>query len=110
MMDIMSEKLRIVSIEELKLQMRVDFADEDQSILLYGCAAEDTVIDMTRRTLDELIEWDGRGFPSPLKVAILMLASHFYRNREPVSSIAQNMVPLSVAILVKPYVKLSERE
>lgn len=106
----MSEKLRIVSMEDLKLQMRVDFEDEDKSILLYGCAAEDTVIDMTRRTLEELNGWDGRGFPSSLKVAILMLASHFYRNREPVSSIVQNMVPLSIAVLVKPYVKLSERE
>jgi hypothetical protein len=45
-----------------------------------------------------------------LKVAILMLAAHSHRNREPVAAVAQNAVPYAFDMYIKPYVKLSERE
>lgn len=47
-------ELRVVTLEELKAQMRVDFEDEDDIITLYGSAAEDAVIEGTHRTLEEL--------------------------------------------------------
>ena len=101
--------LQVVTMAELKQQMRVDFEDEDTVIGLYGKAAEDSIINMTRRSLEELIAVDGT-VPARLKLAILILAAHFYRNREPVAGVAQNPVPYSIAVLVKPFVKLSERE
>lgn len=106
--------LRIVTLEELKAQMREDFDGEDELIRLYGEAAEDAVIGATRRTFDELsamAEAEGSGsFPARLKVAILMLAAHSHRNREPVAAVAQNVVPYALEMYIKPYVKLSERE
>ena len=39
----MNNGLRIVTIDELKAQMRVDFEDEDEIIVLYGSAAEDSI-------------------------------------------------------------------
>ena len=106
--------LKVVNLEELKLQMREDFDGEDDLIALYGEAAEDAVIGATRRTLDELIEIgqaEGSfGFPSRLKVAILMLAAHSHRNLEPVAAVAQNAVPYAFDMYIKPYVKLSERK
>ena len=106
--------LKVVTLEELKAQMREDFDGEDELIALYGEAAEDAVIGATRRTYDELVEMGqnegGVGFPSRLKVAILMLAAHSHRNREPVAAIAQNAVPYAFEMYIKPCVKLSERE
>ena len=118
--------LRVVTLEELKAQMREDFDGEDALITLYGEAAEDAVIGSTRRDIEELRRIgyeekneelsdaeelpEGNWFPSRLKVAILMLAAHAYRNREPVASIAQNSVPYAFDMYIKPYVKLSERE
>lgn len=49
----MSE-LRVVTLDELKAQMRVDFEDEDDIITLYGSAAEDAIIEGTHRTLEEV--------------------------------------------------------
>lgn len=46
--------LRVVTLDELKAQMRVDFEDEDEIIRLYGRAAEDAIISGTYRTLEEL--------------------------------------------------------
>ena len=123
------EAFRIVTLDELKQQMRVDFEDEDEIISLYGVAAEDMVISDTRRSVEELnlmgymekhgeepdddeadeVAADILNFPKKLKLAILMLAAHFYRNREPVASIAQNCVPMLYEALTKPYRKLTSR-
>lgn len=106
--------LKVVTLEELKAQMREDFDGEDNLITLYGEAAEAAVIGATRRTFEELVsmaeEEGAEGFPARLKVAILMLAAHSHRNREPVAAVAQNAVPYAYDMYVKPYVKLSERE
>lgn len=134
--------LRVVTLEELKAQMREDFDGEDELIRLYGEAAEDAIIGATRRTFKELCRigyYEQNGeypseepspvdeldespedvpsdpipekawFPSRLKVAILMLAAHSHRNREPVAAVAQNSVPYAFEMYIKPYVKLSER-
>ena len=104
--------LKVVTLEELKAQMREDFDGEDELIRLYGEAAEDAVIGATRRTFEELVAMaeGNEGFPARLMVAILMLAAHSHRNREPVEAVAQNAVPYAFDMYIKPYVKLSERE
>ena len=43
-----------------------------------------------------------------LALAVLMLASHWFRNREPVASVAQNQVPYTVDYFVKPYRRLKD--
>jgi uncharacterized phiE125 gp8 family phage protein len=47
-------------------------------------------------------------FPARLKVAVLLTAANFYRNREPVASVSQNLVPYTLEALIKPYRKLSK--
>lgn len=118
------EELRIVTLAELKTQMRVEDNVEDALIDAYGRAAEGTVLRHTRRSISELclmnyteqngeelteeeqpgVEW----FPSALKVAILMLAAQLYRNREPVSAGAMTAVPYTIEVLVKPWTKLNK--
>lgn len=113
---VVNDGLRFTTKSQLKKQMRVDDTDEDDLIILYGRAAEDAVIDSTNRTFLELCEIgrieqnlpEGTEniFPTRLIQATLMLASHFYRNRELVSSISQNIVPHAYDVLIKPYRKL----
>lgn len=124
------EELKIVTMDELKAQLRVDFEDEDEIISLYGAAAEDYVINETRRTIAELnlvgyiekfgesaiedvdpdaISLDKQYFPKRLKLAMLMLAAHLYRNREPVAAVNQNTVPYTLEALVKPYRRLTKK-
>lgn len=106
--------LRVVTLDEIKAQMREDYDGEDNLILLYGGSAEKAVIKATRRTFEELEEM-GRsegeeGFPEMLKLAILMLAAHSYRVREPVASVQQSPIAYTLDYYIKPYVKLSNRE
>ena len=71
----MNMALKVVTLEELKAQMREDFDGEDELIKLYGEAAEDAVIGATRRTLDELEDMGkaegGEGFLLPLQLPLL---------------------------------------
>lgn len=105
-------ELNLVTMKELKQQMRVDFDEEDELILLYGVTAQNTILNMIRRGSTEIGYYDEDGeykvFPQ-IKTAILILAAHLYKNREPVSSVAQNAVPYSISVLIKPYIRLSER-
>ena len=115
--------LKIVTLSELKAQMRVEENDEDALITQYGIAAERQVITETRRTYDELLaigyaeyndtepasndSIDAKWFPAMLRVAILMFAAQLYRNREPVASgTIVAAIPYTLEVLVKPYVKL----
>lgn len=124
--------LKIITLEELKEQTRVDFDDEDNSLELFGAASEDLVIGMTKRSLKELnmIGWQERNegeviedeeekaeitannknFPNRLRLAIRMIAAHFFRNHENVSSVNQASVPYTLGVLVKPYIKLSNNK
>ena len=114
--------LQIVTLSELKQQMRVEESYEDALITEYGKAAERYVITDTRRTLAELDimgykERQGtipatdpgvQYFPAPLKVSILMLAAHLYRNREPVAAgVTPAAVPYTLEAFIKPYVRLT---
>ena len=114
--------LQIVTLSELKQQMRVEESFDDAIITDYGKAAERYVITDTRRTLAELdimgykeiqgtVPASDPGteyFPAPLKVSILMLAAHLYRNREPVAAgVSPAAVPYTLEAFIKPYVRLT---
>ena len=117
-----STGLQVVTLAELKQQMRVEESYEDALITEYGKAAERYVITDTRRTLAELNaigyeETQGTDpvtnpgvqyFPAPLKVAILMFAANLYRNREPVAAgVTPAAVPYTLEAMIKPYVRLT---
>ncbi|HBJ20548.1 MAG TPA: hypothetical protein DDY95_05385 [Bacteroides sp.] len=108
----MNRELRVLTLEKMKAQIR-DVQDEELELLhTWGMACESVIIDMTNRTFEELEAWEdahGKGFPEALESAMLLLVAHLFRNREPVSSVTQNMVPFTISMLVKPYVKLSNR-
>lgn len=117
--------LKIVTLADLKLQMRVEENDEDNLITQYGIAAERQIITETRRSMQELCaigyeesngeapsgDIDAKWFPAPLRVAILMLAANLYRNREPVAAgVSVTPIPYTIEVLVKPYVRLSNND
>nr|DAJ47720.1 MAG TPA: Head Tail Connector Protein [Caudoviricetes sp.] len=103
--------LKIVTLEDLKGQMRIDFEEEDNLITVYGEAAEAAVVNATRRSVEELMSENEKRtgiseFPPALYVAILMMAAQLYRSREPVSGLSQVLVPYTYDYLVKPWIKL----
>lgn len=99
--------MAVVSLALFKKHVRADdFADDDEYLDHLLAAAEVSVITATNRTEQELTDGNAGNFPVPLKQAIMMLAAHWYNQRESVSSVQMHEVPDALQSLVKPYRKL----
>lgn len=103
--------MKFLTFDMIKAQLRLD--DEQAKLeydLLkeYGEAAEDTVLNICNRTLEDIIEQYGQ-VPAPLRNAARMLVDNAYKERSPVSP--QNMlpVPYSFDLMLKPYMRLTSR-
>lgn len=100
----------IVSLSLFKKHVRADdFTDDDEYLQHLLSTAEASVITATNRTEEELAEECGGGdFPLPLKHAVMMLAAHWYNQRESVSAVQMHQVPETLHSLIKPYRKLAQ--
>lgn len=96
------------SLALLKKQVRADdFAQDDAYLQHLLDTAKEAVVTATNRTEAELREMDSEGhLPKMLLQAALMLAAHWYNQRESVAAVAMHEVPDSVQALVKPYRRL----
>ncbi len=99
--------MSVVSLALFKKHVRADeFTEDDEYLEHLLETAEQSVIRATNRTEQELIEINDNQFPTPLKHAIMMLAGHWYNQRESVSTVQMHEVPDALQTLVKPYRKL----
>ena len=97
-----------LSLALFKKQVRADDFDDDDALLQHLLAtAGDAVVRATNRDESELIGDSGE-LPVMLQHAAMMLAAHWYNQREIVSAVQMHEVPDGVAALIKPYRKLSE--
>lgn len=95
-----------VDIALLKQHVRADdFSDDDVYLTHLLDAAEAYVCDATHRTLAELVQEDGT-LPPTLQQAVLLIAGHWYNQREAVSGVQMAEVPYTLQALIKPYRKL----
>ena len=103
--------MKWLTLDYIKQHSRIDFDCEDALLELYGESAEDTVLDITRRTYDEIVEkWGTKEKPIPAKIihASLMLVDLSYQQRSPVTQQNLYTVPYAFDMLIKPYMKLAD--
>lgn len=80
----------MTALAMLKRQLNlVGFDDDDEQLTLYL----DTAVEMTRKQIGaETLVFDEA--PAPLRLAVLMLAAHYYENREAtIAGMGINPVP-----------------
>ena len=88
-----------VDIALLKSHVRADdFSDDDQYLAHLLDAAELYVTTATNRSTDHL--------PATLQQAVLLIAGHWYNQREAVSGVQMAEVPYTLQAIIKPYRKL----
>lgn len=95
----------------MKRQCRIeqDFHDEDKTLIRYGEVAEETVLDMIRRSfLDVIVTYNG--IPGRIVQASLMLVDTWYNNRSPVISQSMSYVPYTFDLMLKHLMRLSGEE
>lgn len=97
-----------VDLELLKKHVRADdFADDDDYLAHLLDAAEQYVCTATNREAAELLEMGGGKLSTMLQQAVLLIAGHWYNQREAVSGVQMAEVPYTLQALIKPYRKLA---
>lgn len=103
--------LRWLTLNDIKDQCRIEreFNDEDNLLQEYGEEAEDTVLNLTNRSYEDLVEQFGK-VPTPLRRAALMLVDLWYQHRSPIENVSISDVPYTFDLLIKRYMRLSVNE
>lgn len=100
-----------VKLELLKKHVHADDFTADDTYLTHLLeSAERYVLDATYRTEAELFCIGGGVMPLPLQQAVLLLAGHWYNQREAVSGVQMAEVPYTLQALIKPFRKLVHDE
>lgn len=107
--------MKWLTLEEIKQQLRIepDFTDEDALLTRYGNSAEAVVLNITRRTFEELKEMNPTGedaIPDDIWEASVMLVTLSYEQRSPVSMQSMYVIPYAFDMKVKPYMRLTNKE
>ena len=97
--------MNIVTLEEIKANARIDSQEDDILLEQIGEAAEQTVLNLLERDLDD-IRAEFHCVPAPIKQAVLMMATHLYEYRGVVNPTALYNVPYSIDAMLKPYIRL----
>lgn len=91
-----------VTLQELMAQTNA--LPEDATLLeLYADAAEEQIEVDTNRPLSELIPEGESSYPKKIKLAVLLLVGHWYRNREAFSTVEMKEVPKTYNTLVASF-------
>ena len=101
--------MALTRLDLFKKHVRADdFETDDELLQFYLDTAERHVIGMTNRKVEDLTKKaeEGEELPKQLQQATLMLAAHWYNQRESVSGVQMYGVPDSLSTLVKPFVRL----
>lgn len=100
--------MTLVDLSLLKKHVRADeFSEDDEYLEHLLNAAVEYVTTATNRTAEELAGDDGK-LPATLQHAVLLIAGHWYNQREAVSGVQMAEVPYTMQALIKPYRKLVE--
>lgn len=99
--------MSLTALSLLKAHVRADDFSEDDAYLQHLLdAAEQHVADSTNRSLADLVELGGGELPYAITHAVLLIAGHWYNQREAVAGVAMAEVPYTLQALVKPYRRL----
>lgn len=99
--------MALIDLALLKAHVRVDeFTDEEAYLLHLLEAAEEYVCTATNRSPEELKTLGGGKLPTMLQQAVLLVAGHWYNQREGVAGVQMVEVPYTIGAMIKPYRKL----
>lgn len=100
-----------MTLQQIKQQLRIepDMTMEDDLLTLYGESAETIITELCRRTYQDFLDEYGE-IPAPIKHASLMLVDVSYHNRSPLSMTSLSMVSYSFDQLIRPYLRLGEKQ
>lgn len=98
--------MEYLTVEYIKAHSRIDYDCEDDLIDAYGTAAEQTILKLLGRSLDDLKEVNDGMVPAPVIVATYQIADSLIQHRAPIEQVNLSVVPYGIDLMLKPYIVL----
>ena len=98
--------LKWLNLDAIHEHCRIDFNCEDAELLQIGKAAEQAILDLTRRTYENFIDTYGR-IPDPIFNASLLLVQSLYKNRDAEEQRDSKEIAFGFSFMVKNYMVLT---
>ena len=98
--------LRWLSVQAIHDHCHIDFNCEDAELEQFGVAAEQAILDLTRRTYENFIDTYGR-IPDPIFNATLLLVQSLYKNRDAEEQRDSKEIAFGFSFMVKNYMYLA---
>lgn len=96
--------MSIVTVTDLKLHLRLNTTAEDALLQEFIDAAEETFKALTLRTLDANVTTGfPSGIPASIRIAIKLLAGHYYRVREAYGEQTVEEMPFGFVSICRRY-------
>ena len=99
--------LRWLSVQAIHDHCHIDFNCEDAELEQMGIAAEQAILDLTRRTYENFIDTYGR-VPDPIFNASLLLVQSLYKNRDAEEQRDSKEIAFGFSFMVKNYMVLTD--
>ena len=97
--------MKWLTIDYIKQHSRIDYDCEDDLLELYGNDAEDTVLRLIRRTLENVKDMNDGEVPPQLFHAALMLVDVSYEHRNPNCQAQLHQVELSFNFIIADFIR-----
>ena len=98
--------LRWLNLDAIHQHCRIDFNCEDAELEQFGMAAEQAILDLTRRTNENFIDTYGR-IPDPIFNTTLLIVQSLYTNRDAEEQRDSKEIAFGFAFMVKNYMYLA---
>ena len=98
--------LKWLNLDAIHQHCRIDFNCEDAELEQMGIAAEQAILDLTRRTFENFIDTYGR-IPDPIFNASLLLVQNLYNNRDAEEQRDSKEIAFGFSFMVKNYMVLT---
>ena len=98
--------LKWLNLQAIHQHCRLDFNCEDAELEQMGFAAEQAILDLTRRTYENFIDTYGR-IPDPIFNASLLLVQNLYNNRDAADTQKKEAALYGFDLLLKNYMVLT---
>ena len=99
----------ILTVDEVKNHLRIDENDEDETIAGLIRQAQSTAEDFCRVSFEPVTETDDEGnesttsAPEPVRLAVLLMVSHYYENRDNPDRAVYGTMRIAFENLLYPY-------
>ena len=98
--------MKYLTLEYIKSHSRIDYDCENEIIDKYAAAAENSILRLLNRTIDDLMEANGGEVPDEVMVATMELTDNLIRHRSPIEQTALSVVPYNFDLMLSPHVAL----